>query len=386
MSKYKEFVRQTLLNDLLYPSIPSKINESVVKLEYLIDSMYENIHLLDIKKPSSNFEATCDTIQSNTSPTQTKIEFKKAGTTSMAFRIKIGKHKFALKVTAYKKTGDNGNNIANIKRPENVELRMSSILSSFVLDGYTPHINVCIGYCLCDIKEFICHPDVPLSDKHKYSVFLQNYEKKQFEENVLVTISEWANAGDLHEFLKENHKDMTKLQWKIILFQVIFTLHIIHCKFPNFRHNDLKINNVLVNYEGKYKNTNKKATYIATNNLHFSIPLNTCISSKIMDFDFSCIEKYVENEKVNTKWTDKINVNKQENKYYDIFFFFKTLTLYIDKAYIPDEILSFIYEIIPPDLSLSTQNCSEKGRLLINEEITNCYKILTHDIFKEFRK
>ena len=380
MINYSPFIDKTILNNLLYPNIPQRINENVVSLNDLLDSMHDNIHLLE---PSNVYSSS---YQSTSGQNFTKIEFKKAGTTSMAFKVKIGNHKFALKVIAYRKDEKNNTPITKIERPENVELKMSSVLSSFVLNKMTPHINLSLGYVMCDIKDFVCVPDIELNEKHKYSIFLENFEKNIFERKVLVTISEWANACDLHEFIKNNNEDMTSQQWRVILFQVIFTLHIIHTQFPKFRHNDLKINNVLMNYHAKNKHSNKKAKYSASPKLNFEIPVkDLCLSAKIMDFDFSCIEEHVENTKVNAEWTNKINVSSEENKYYDVFFFLKTLTLYVDKSKIPDDVRKFIYDIIPPDISMNEENCSEKGRLLINEEIDNCYNILKHEYFNSLK-
>ena len=39
---------------------------------------------------------------------------------------------------------------------------------------------------------------------------------------------------------------MTTKYWRVIFFQIISVLAVIHKKYPNFRHNDLKANNILL--------------------------------------------------------------------------------------------------------------------------------------------
>jgi hypothetical protein len=74
---------------------------------------------------------------------------------------------------------------------------------------------------------------------------------------------------------------------------------------------------------------------------------------KLWDFDFACIPGVVENMKVNAKWTNEINVKPEQNRYYDLHYFFNTLikkgfflTLLTDPQ-IDDEIKDFIHRMVP---------------------------------------
>ena len=72
---------------------------------------------------------------------------------------------------------------------------------------------------------------------------------------VSVLISEWANGGDLLEYIKANYKTMQLKTWRVILFQMLSVLSVIQAKYPGFRHNDLKANNLLIHsIESRNKN------------------------------------------------------------------------------------------------------------------------------------
>ena len=64
---------------------------------------------------------------------------------------------YAVKIVAYPRTEMYGD-MFNVKRPENVELLMISLLSYFVKKGQTPHIILPITTFNTSIKTFIHLP------------------------------------------------------------------------------------------------------------------------------------------------------------------------------------------------------------------------------------
>ena len=64
-------------------------------------------------------------------------------------------------------------------------------------------------------------------------------------------ISEWANNGDLLDYLRKNYKSLGLKEWRVLIFQILSVLAIIQAKYPSFRHNDMKANNVLIHKIGK---------------------------------------------------------------------------------------------------------------------------------------
>ena len=203
-----------------------------------------------------------------------------------------------------------------------------------------------------------------------------------------VLISEWANGGDLLEYIRKNNSEMTLKEWRVILFQILSALSVIQTKYPGFRHNDLKANNILLQNISS-RNKNKKFKYKINNNTYI-IP-NIGLQIKIWDFDFACIADIVENKKVNAEWTNKININFKKNRYYDIHYFFNTLTRkgFFPQFYtapeIPDKIKKFVKRIIPTKYRKG-EFVAERGRLLVDDEYLTPDEILKTDkLFKSMR-
>ena len=152
----------------------------------------------------------------------------------------------------------------------------------------------------------------------KYSQFIKRYKQNDLHNNVSVLISEWANAGDLLDYVRRNYKKFKLNHWRTMFFQFLSVMSIIQAKYPSFRHNDLKANNLLVNEIGT-THSNSKFQY-KINGQAYVVP-NIGFQIKLWDFDFACIPGLIENSKVNADWTSKININPKKNRYYDIHYF-----------------------------------------------------------------
>lgn len=315
------------------------------------------------------------------------IEYVKSGSTGHTFKGTFKADdkilQCAFKIVPFEKDTIYGDP-DDEERPENAELKMLKLLSNFVLDIYTPHIILPIRTFHTNIKNFICKK---INDKH-YKEFIKKYKDDELHNNVSVLISEWADQGDLLMFLKKNYHKLTLKFWKTLFFQIISTLAIIQLKYPSFRHNDLKCNNILIS---TYDKQDRDYFIYMVDKMMYKIPYIGYYIG-IWDFDFACIPGIVENSKVNAKWTKKINVNPVRNQYYDMHFFFNTL---IKKGFLPQlltsckidkEIKDFIYRIVPRKLQKNDKYLSEKGRILINKELHTPIDIIENDpFFEEFR-
>jgi len=327
-----------------------------------------------------------------------KIQYIKSGSSGHTFKgttyDKDGKtelYNYAIKVVAYPL--ETYGNINDIKRPENAELMMLRVLANLVVNSQTPHVVLPIGTFNTNIKDFIKASKQKCIEEKKYKQFINRYHQMEFHDKVSVLISEWANGGDLLEYLKSNYKTMKFIDWVVIFFQIICVLSVIQNKYPAFRHNDLKANNILVQKIDVLKDENnniskynyfKYEVNLDGQNYIYKV-LNTGIQIKLWDFDFACIPGIVDNEKVNADWTKKINVKPEQNRYYDIHYFFNTLT---KKGFFPEfwnaseihpRIKQFIKDIIPDKYSKTDKNIvSDRGRLLVNVEYTNPKDILIH--------
>ena len=291
---------------------------------------------------------------------------------------------YSVKVVTYPKK-ENYGNINDTKRPENAELLMLRLLSYFVINKQTPHIVLPICTFNTNIEPFTELYKTKKITTKKYAQFYKKYRQNEYENEVSVLIAEWANGSDLLEFFRNNYKTLSLKEWRIIFFQILSVLAVIHKKYPNFRHNDMKANNILVQKIDNRKKNNLFHYQIDDNS--FFVP-NIGIQIKLWDFDFACIPGIVENSKVNAEWTNNLNIKPIRNQYYDIHYFFNTLTR---RSFLPDFwkepnisplVKEFVNRVIPNNLCTGNA-VTERGRILDNIEHTTPLKLLLEDEFFE---
>ncbi len=317
-----------------------------------------------------------------------KLLYIKSGSTGHTFKgvypppNEEEKPNYAVKIVAYPRK-ENYGDMFNIKRPENAELLMIRLLSDFIRSKQTPHIVLPITTFNTSIKPFVSLPKDNIVNNKKFDAFVKKYKKGEYYDNVSILISEWANNGDLLEYIKNNHQDLKTKHWRGIFFQLISVLAIIQSKYPGFRHNDLKANNILVHKIPISKNNNKFKYKI--NGQCYVVP-NIGFQLKLWDFDFACIPGIVDNSKVEAEWTDKINVKPKQHRYYDIHYFLNTLTKrgffpeFWTSELISDKVKDFARRILPKKLSTG-KDVTDRGRLLSDEEYLTPDKILKDDPF-----
>lgn len=320
-----------------------------------------------------------------------KLKYVKSGTTGHTFKGEtIDKNgdifNFAVKISPFpirSKYGDTN----NIKRPENAEIMMIRVLSYFVVKQSTPHIVLPILTFDTDIHIFLKLIDSKVVDKDagKYKDFLKNYDEGEYHETVSVLLSEWADRGDFLEFIRNRIDKFQLIHWRVFFFQIISVLAVIQSKYPAFRHNDLKANNILVQ---KIPISHAKHRYVICGK-EYNVP-NIGYQLKIWDFDFACIPGIVDNLKTTDDWTKQINVTMNRNRYYDIHYFFNTL---IKNGFVPQimeerkypEVCDFICRVVPEKFQKG-KYVHKRGRLLIDDEYDTPRKILERDsFFDEFR-
>ncbi len=323
-----------------------------------------------------------------------KLLYIKSGSTGHTFKgvhpppNDENKQPYAVKIVAYPKK-ENYGDMYNIKRPENTELLMIRLLSYFVINKQTPHIVLPITTFNTSIKPFLNLTKSNIVNNKKFEQFVEKYEKGEYYQNVSILVSEWANGGDLLDYIRKNYKTMKTKHWRTIFFQILSVLSIIHAKYPSFRHNDMKANNILIHNIDVDEN-NKKYLY-KINQQHYIVP-NIGFQIKLWDFDFACIPGIVDNSKVEADWTNKINITPEQNRYYDIHYFLNTLTRkgffpeFNTAPEIPEKVKEFVKRIVPEKYE-SGKLVSDRGRILVNDEYLTPDEILKNDkFFKIMRK
>jgi serine/threonine protein kinase len=315
-----------------------------------------------------------------------KLLYIKSGSTGHTFKgvhpppNETNREPYAVKIVAYPKK-ENYGDMYNIKRPENAELLMIRLLSYFVMNNQSPHIVLPITTFNTSIKPFLSLTKNNVVNNKKFEQFIEKYEKGEYYMNVSILVSEWANGGDLLDYLRKNFKLLKTKEWKVIFFQILSVLAIIHKRYPSFRHNDMKANNILIHNV----DINKKKYMYEINKQKYIIP-NIGFQIKLWDFDFACIPGVVDNSKVDADWTSKININPEQNRYYDIHYFFNTLTRkgflpeFWTAEEVPDSVKDFIRRIVPEKFQ-SGKLVSDRGRILVNDEYMTPDDIIKKDPF-----
>jgi serine/threonine protein kinase len=302
-----------------------------------------------------------------------KLLYVKSGATGHTFKgvhLNSDKPSYGVKIVAYPRKELYGD-MYNSRRPENTELLMIKKLAYFVKKKQTPHIVLPITTFNTSIKPFISLPKDNIVNNKKFDEFVKKYKKGEYYSNVSILISEWATGGDLLDYMKKHYKEFKFKHWQVIFFQILSVLAIIQNKYPGFRHNDLKANNILVNLIAIDKSKNNNFQY-KINGQTYIVP-NIGFQLKLWDFDFACIPDIIDNNKVNSDWTNKINVKPEQNRYYDIHYFINTLTKkgffphIKDTNIVPQKIVDFVNRIVPSKFTSGDQ-VTERGRILSNEE------------------
>jgi serine/threonine protein kinase len=335
-----------------------------------------------LQKKLKNFESVIEKIGG-------ELEYVKSGTTGHTFKgcaENLG-FNYGVKIVAFPKKEKYGDpNDSN--RPENAELLMLKVLSQFVINGNTPHIVLPIGTFNTDLSTIMAITKDMIVGSDRYDEFVSRYNNNEFYSQASILLSEWADCGDFLDYVRNNYRKMKLIDWKVFFFQILSVLAVIQYKYPAWRHNDLKANNILVqnvDYGGPKVTTHAIAgkTYI--------VPGIGRIA-KIWDFDFACLPGIVPNSKVETKWTKAINVRPVQHRYYDMHYFFNTLgsKAFFPKLYtsnsIPEEVREFVRRVVPKRYRDDPKYVTEKGRIKTNEEVTTPQQVIEEDpFFKEFR-
>ena len=207
----------------------------------------------------------------------------------------------------------------NINSSENMNSRMTYLLSDFVVKGLTK--NILLILLSIDIEtEWL---------KDIFDKIPELQEINQMSNKIVsVTIFE-------HFFKMENldiyatKKTLSDNDFKSIFAQLIYTLIIIQEKYPKFRHNNLKLSSIKL-----YFKENKTDIYTINNKiLEIS---NSGLEIKITNFENSCIENIIDNADIDDS-------KKTEDNMYDLMKFINDIENSITN--IPSETKQFISEI-----------------------------------------
>jgi hypothetical protein len=149
------------------------------------------------------------------------LEYIKSGSTGHTFKGSIKDNgiisNYAVKIVPYIKKDIYGDEYSST-RPENTEILILKNLSFFVINNFTPHVILPITTFYTDLeflKKLFKNSEI---NPEKCNNYLKEFKKNNYHNNISVLISEWANGGDLLDYLRKNYLTLKVKEWRIILF------------------------------------------------------------------------------------------------------------------------------------------------------------------------
>jgi hypothetical protein len=255
----------------------------------------------------------------------------------------------------------------------NTEHIINSLLTDLFVNRTTPHI--CVLYGATELME----------SKHKPIIQTLVKKYKKDERDILIDMSkvlmtEWAELGDLTDYIKNNYRKWSLETWKALMFQIIAMLALIQEKYPTFRHNDLSLSNILV------QNTRKEALDETELSGYYKYNINGkiyCVQDigfrvLLADFDYSSIKELnITNEKLDNKHTKSFGAVTEENKSFDCHMMLNWINVWTLKLYkyedlegVLGEVKKFIYGVIDENYR------GHKNRYLNHNRLRNGKKVI----------
>lgn len=364
-------------------------------------------------------KVTCDSIESILSVSQTTSFLKELGGGKFGLAFKgcfdLPKCENAISIKYINIATKYSDNYKDENNPSNIEVRVGKSLRKLVYNGITPHINFTIFSLICNhnaISENSTFMQPKASEWFRDS--RNKLNNKEIFPQLNITFNELATM-DLKQFISNKKSKLKDKDHLIILFQFCYTLSCIQYYFKNFKHNDIKPNNLLVklidnpdaNNYYKYKIFGKT----------FYIPQTNYII-KLHDFDYVYSDKFQ-----NKKITHSVNLykkgyNSETNCLFDLHsyinFYYNLL-----QNYFSDNIKNILESLVPADDAVQNIKYSNNNTQLDNPlkntllgkktSYTNNFKLTSynlngksnyipkkmhscadllcfHDIFKDFEK
>jgi hypothetical protein len=274
----------------------------------------------------------------------------------------------------------------------NTEHKVNSVLTKLVINNITPH--VCILYGATELME--------PKNKELIQILVKKYKKK--DKDVLidmakVLMTEWADLGDLTDYIKSNHRKWSLETWKVLLFQMIAMLALIQEKYPTFRHNDLSMSNILV---ASTRKTQPEETELAGYYKYNIGGKQYCIPDigfrvLLADFDYaSIIEADITHEKLNNKDTKSFGMVSDCNASFDVHMMLNWLSVWTLKLYkyedlggVLGEVKNFIYNVLDENFRGVQNRYLKHSRLRNGKRIIDKLipKVIleNNDMFEKYR-
>ena len=342
--------------NMLYDAVYNKNNTTSYVLTPIIK---KNISLIDIKM-SNAFDYMTNALTDEISyigKYNSKWVFKRTSSSSYPCNLSIG-------------TYTQGGNVNDLGRSELYNPTMHYILSELIISEKFKHII--LPFMFFDVSQSILKTKLP----DVYNVIKDDID--QSTKLYLFVTEHYFKMMTLNEYLEQEHTKMTLIDWKVLIFQVLYTLFKITDRLQKFRHNKLNLDAIRI-YKKKEKKEENIVYKIGITNFYIP-PVDFEI--KLTDFDISNTTDYIRN-KTSNEITD--------NPYYDLHYFISHLYIFIKKnnVSIPKELETFINDVIPekflPSIKGDFNGLNEREFDMISSQIIIPGILLKkNNFFKEF--
>jgi serine/threonine protein kinase len=251
--------------------------------------------------------------------------------------------------------------------PTNLEINIGKELSTFVQKGYTPNINMIMESTRCNLEELRKLKSIKGTNWLKENIELR--DQSHIHSYINIYFME-IGTMDLKKFIKMRCEDKTiKFPEMLeIMFQVFHTLSVIQYKIPEYRHNDLKPNNLLVKINGdNLRRDFNKFTLVDSfqnGSKKFFIP-HRGYTVKIIDFDFNNAKKYPNRKLRGYKNTNfrYLGYSPAVNPVFDVHFILNFFYASSDIMSAIPEFKEFIKNVLPNDCIGSQNKYVEQHKL-----------------------
>ena len=251
--------------------------------------------------------------------------------------------------------------------PSNIEINIGKELSHLVEKNYTPNINKIVDSFRCNIEDL---KELKSLKTTKWMVETKHLlENKEIQPYVNIYFMELGTI-DLHKFLRMrcDKRNIEFDELLEIVFQMCHTLTVCQYNLPEYRHNDLKTNNMIVKINGHNLDRNFNNFTLCNEYTNagkrFYIP-HRGYTVKMIDFDFSNSYKYKNAKIASYKKTNfkYIGYSPKVNPVFDLHFFLNSL--YLSEKFMRSipKLKKFIERLIPSDCIGYHNTYAEKNKL-----------------------
>lgn len=306
------------------------------------------------------------------------LKYITSGSDGHTFIMIKDQKKFCLKIIPIRK------NTTDIINNPLREIIIQKLLSELVNKEQTPHLNLYISHFYVETSTFANLDDEIIGYmNHSFANFRYNYNYNHLNELLHVIISEYCNNNTLLSFLVKHKDKLTTSYIKILLFEIISTLAVIHCTYPNFIHNSLHLRNILVVKKSKSVG---KSNYVICKK-KYTLPAFP-YEIRIIDFGKSVLCDFSNMANMSELSNDDIilGIKNKPNQYVDVFMFLNELHKQYNKIISNTVQLNDFFEFALCKNLSEPPTANEHGRLNENIEFLTPSQILQHKIFDEFRQ